>query len=93
MTSSIFLIGFISIPLIIAILLIFLFVKWLKPDFLQFRKSINEKPEGLLDVDDRYNAAKVEKEKELNEILDKINVQGFNKLSKLEKDRLEELSK
>jgi len=93
MITLIVFIGSISIPLIIAILLIFLFVRWLKPDFLQFRKSIKEKPEGLLDIDDRYNATKVEKEKELNQLLDKINTQGFNKLSKLEKERLKELSK
>jgi len=91
--TLILLIGFLSIPLIIAIILIFLFVKWLKPDFLQFRKSIQQKPEGLLDIDDRYNKTKVEKEKELNELLEKINKQGLNKLTKLEKERLEELSK
>ena len=93
MILSIIFMGYISIPLIIAILIIFLFVRWLKPDFLKFRKSIEEKPEGLLDIDDRYNVTKVEKEKELNQLLDKINTQGFNKLSKLEKERLNELSK
>lgn len=82
-----------SIPLIIAIIIIFVFIRWLKPDFLQFKKSINEKPEGLLDVDDRYNTTKIEKEKELNGLLDKINTQGLNNLSKQEKERLKELSK
>jgi len=61
--------------------------------FLQFKKTIKQKPEGLLDVDDRYNDTKIEKEKELNELLDKISNQGIDKLSKLEKERLEELSK
>ena len=93
MITLIVFMGSIFIPLIIAILIIFLFVRWLKPDFLQFRKSIKEKPEGLLDIDDRYNTTKVEKEKELNQLLDKINTQGINKLSKQEKERLKELSK
>ncbi|MHA7058325.1 DUF6576 domain-containing protein [Aquimarina sp. M1] len=85
--------SFISIPLLIAIIIIFLFIRWLKPDFLQFKKTITQKPEGLLDVDDRYNISKIEKEKELNRLLDKINKQGIDKLSTLEKERLEELSK
>ena len=69
MMSQILLINFISIPLIIAIIVIFVFIKWLKPDFLQSKKSIKEKPEGLLDIDDRYNVNKIEKEKELNDPL------------------------
>ncbi|WP_378177353.1 DUF6576 domain-containing protein [Aquimarina sp. SS2-1] len=85
--------SFISIPLLIAIILIFVFIKWLKPDFLQFKKNLTEKPEGLLDVDDRYNVTKVEKEKELNRLLEKINKEGINKLSASEKEKLEELSK
>ncbi|WP_299184656.1 DUF6576 domain-containing protein [uncultured Aquimarina sp.] len=93
MMSQILLINFISVPLIIAIIVIFVFIKWLKPDFLQFKKSIREKPEGLLDIDDRYNVNKIEKEKELNDLLDKINKQGIDKLTKIEKERLEELSK
>ena len=83
----------ISIPLIIAIIIIFVFIRWLKPDFLNFKKSINQKPEGLLDIDDRYNATKKEKEKELNALLEKINKKGINQLTTLEKKRLEELSK
>lgn len=85
--------SFISIPLIIAIILIFVFIKWFKPGFLEFKKDIQKKPEGLLDVDDRYNVGKVEKEKELNDLLEKINDQGIDKLSKTERERLEELSK
>ncbi|MFD2565246.1 DUF6576 domain-containing protein [Aquimarina rubra] len=85
--------SFISIPLLIAILIILLFIKWLKPDFLQFKKSLTEKPEGLLDVDDRYNVTKVEKEKELNRLLEKINKEGINNLSASEKEKLKELSK
>ncbi|WP_298543670.1 DUF6576 domain-containing protein [uncultured Aquimarina sp.] len=91
--SPTLLISFISIPLIIAIIIIFVFIKWLKPDFLQFKKTIQQKPEGLLDIDDRYNVNKIEKEKELNRLLDKINNQGIDKLSKSEKERLKELSK
>ncbi|WP_378295069.1 DUF6576 domain-containing protein [Aquimarina rubra] len=60
---------------------------------MQFKKSLTEKPEGLLDVDDRYNVTKVEKEKELNRLLEKINKEGINNLSASEKEKLKELSK
>jgi len=81
------------IALIVALIIIFLFVKWMKPDFLQFKKTLKEKPEGLLDVDDRYNVTKAEKEQELNRLLEKINNEGIQKLSTEERKRLEELSR
>lgn len=82
-----------SFTLIIALILIFLLIKWLKPDFLEFKKTIQQKPEGLLDPDDKYNINKVEKEQELNLLLEKINKKGIKSLSETEKKRLEELSK
>jgi len=44
-------------------------------------------------VDDRYNAEKAEKQKELDRILDKINKKGMSSLTKKEKELLNELSK
>ncbi len=82
-----------SIALIIAFLVIFLVIKWLKPGFLAFKKTITEKPEGLLTIDDEFNISKLDKEEELNALLDKIHSKGINKLSETEKERLEELSK
>lgn len=81
-----------SITLIIAFIIIFLLIKWLKPDFLEFKKTIQQNPEGLLDADDKYNISKVEKEKELNRLLEKINKKGLQNLSAAEKKRLKELS-
>ncbi|MBQ4820443.1 DUF6576 domain-containing protein [Aquimarina sp. MMG016] len=82
-----------SITLIAAIIIVLIVIKWLRPGFLQFKKDLQQRPEGLLDIDDRYNAVKIEKEKELNVLLDKINKQGVDNLTKLEKERLKELSK
>jgi len=82
-----------SIALLIAFVIIFLVVKWLKPDFLAFKKDITKKPEGLITIDDEFNIAKVDKEDELNALLDKISSKGIDKLSEIEKERLEELSK
>ncbi|GAA3514839.1 hypothetical protein GCM10022393_30970 [Aquimarina addita] len=83
------------IPIILVFVpsLIFLSIIFIKPDFLAVKKLLSEKPEGLLDVDDRYNIDKVTKEEELNALLDKIHNKGIHRLSKIEKERLEELSK
>ncbi len=44
-------------------------------------------------VDDRYNARKRNSEQEVDRILDKINQQGINSLSKRERESLEEYSR
>jgi membrane associated rhomboid family serine protease len=44
-------------------------------------------------VDDRYNAKKRNSEQEVDRILDKINQQGINSLSKRERESLEEYSR
>jgi membrane associated rhomboid family serine protease len=44
-------------------------------------------------VDDRYNAKKRNSEQEVDRILDKINQQGINSLSRRERESLEEYSK
>lgn len=51
------------------------------------------KEEKLTNIEDRYNSKKVKEENELNALLEKINKIGYDKLSKTEKNRLEELSK
>jgi len=38
--------SFISIPLLIAVIIIIVVIRWLKPGFLQFKKTIKQKPEG-----------------------------------------------
>ncbi|MDJ1495292.1 hypothetical protein QNI19_20295 [Cytophagaceae bacterium DM2B3-1] len=48
--------------------------------------------EGLLTKEDKYNAAKRAKEKEIDRLLDKINKKGMDQLSEKEKERLKQLS-
>lgn len=71
---------------------IFLFLIIRKPHLLMvsspFSKSKNE-----YTIEDKYNAKKVSKQHELDRLLDKINRNGYDKLSQKEKDRLNELSK
>lgn len=44
-------------------------------------------------IDEKYNAAKVEKQKEIDRILEKINKSGVGSLSDREKQLLDEYSK
>lgn len=43
-------------------------------------------------IDDKFNAKKVAKQSELNELLEKISEHGYNTLTEIEKIRLKELS-
>ena len=43
--------------------------------------------------DERYNAARAQRQKELDGLLDKINQRGMSSLSEQEKRRLDELSR
>ena len=46
-----------------------------------------------LNFEHKYNAQKVNEQKELDKLLDKISKKGIDKLSKKEKQRLEDFSK
>ena len=73
--------------IIIVILLIALFIYF-------FSKKASVKSEQKhLTIDDKYNEERVNNEKELNRLLEKINKKGIDNLSKKEKDRLDKLSK
>jgi membrane associated rhomboid family serine protease len=81
-------------PILLILLpsLVFLFLVFTRPDFLIRERPFDEK-EGVLTLEDRYNASRKMKEQELDRLLDKINTHGINALSKKEKERLEQLSK
>ena len=62
-----------------------------------FRKDIKEKinPDKTKNytIDDKYNAAKREREKEIDQLLSKMSKNGIADLSEKDRKRLEELSK
>ena len=74
--------------LVLAIAVIFIFF---------FRKDIKEKinPDKTKNytIDDKYNAAKREREKEIDQLLIKMGKNGIADLSEKDRKRLEELSK
>ena len=62
-----------------------------------FRKDIKEKinPDKTKNytIDDKYNATKREREKEIDQLLSKMGKNGIADLSEKDRKRLEELSK
>jgi len=92
LNPTILFINYLPIALILIPSLIFIFLTLKNPHFLIISKPFS-KSNGALTVDDKYNANKVSKQIELDKILDKINKKGYNKLSKKEKEKLNELSK
>ena len=74
--------------LVLAIAVIFIFF---------FRKGIKEKINPYqtknYTIDDKYNAAKREREKEIDQLLSKMGENGIADLSEKDRKRLEELSK
>lgn len=70
---------------IIIVVVLFLFRNYIKEKFF-FDKTKN------YTIDDRYNAAKREREKEIDRILSKIGKNGINDLSEKDRKRLDELS-
>lgn len=70
---------------------IFLYLIITKPSFLIVSNPFT-KSKGYVTIDDKYNEDKVNKENELNKILDKINKKGYDSLSKKDKRKLDELS-
>jgi len=80
----------ITIMLIPSLVFLFLIVK--KPHLLIVRNPFS-KPSNAFNVEDKYNSRMSSKQMELDRILDKISKKGYNKLSKKEKEKLNELSK
>lgn len=84
--------NFITLLLILGPSLSFLYFIIKKPHILLFDSSKKTVKARSYGIDDAYNLEKVEKENELNSLLDKIAEKGMDSLSKTELRRLKELS-
>ena len=56
------------------------------------RYTWNDSSNNVMTLDDRYNASKVETQKEIDRLLEKIHKKGYNSLSNKEKELLNEYS-
>ncbi|HTD93458.1 MAG TPA: rhomboid family intramembrane serine protease [Chitinophagaceae bacterium] len=72
--------------------LIFIFIIVRRPQFLLIQNQFY-KTQYKYSIDQRYNLSKLEKQKEVDRILEKIHRKGMASLSKKEKETLEEYSK
>lgn len=76
---------------LLCIVVIYLIIK--KPDLFRTSNSFSKPKENYYTIDDKYNAERADKQKEIDRILDKISSKGLESLSKKEKQLLEEFSK
>lgn len=74
----------------ILIVLILLVLFWFKSDI---QEKLFPNKEKNYTIDNRYNAAKREREKEIDLLLSKMGKNGVNDLSPKDRKRLDELSK
>ncbi len=80
------------ILLILVPALTFIYLIIYKPHVL-IVKNVFSSHKNTFTLEDKYNASKAVRQKELDEILDKINEKGYENLSQKEKERLDRLSK
>ncbi len=80
------------IALILVPSLVFLFLLIKMPHLLIVSNPFT-KSKGLHSIEDQYNTNKINKQSEIDKILDKINKKGYENLSKKDQERLKELTK
>lgn len=61
-------------------------------DYFKGKSDFPSSLRGYTNLDDRFNETKAKKQKELDELLDKVSKKGLDSLSDKEKKRLDELS-
>ncbi|PTM02786.1 MAG: rhomboid family intramembrane serine protease [Bacteroidetes bacterium] len=81
-----------ALSLILFPSLTFLFLVIKKPHLLIVENPFS-RSKKVFTMEEKYNSNKASKQTELDTILDKINMKGYDKLTKKEKDKLKELSK
>ncbi len=85
--------NFVPIMAITIPTIVFIFLIITKPQLLFINTRFYKPQTTNYTEDDKYNTAKINKQKELNRLLDKISNKGIESLSKKEKGKLEEYSK
>ncbi len=88
------LINSLAIALIFIPCVVFLYLIVSRPAFMLLERPFgSQKPKPYDLTEEKYYSSKRNKERELDELLDKINENGIQSLTKKEKEKLEELSK
>lgn len=85
--------NYLPILLVLVPTIIFIYFIVKSPEVLLIDNFFFKRKKKNYSVEHKYNEQKVNKEKELNKILDKINKKGIDSLTKKEKEKLEKFSK
>lgn len=85
--------NYVTILIITVPVIVFIFVIVSRPQTLMIDNYYFKAHSTYFDIDDKYNEEKVNKQHELDRLLDKIGKTGIDSLSKKERQRLDELSK
>lgn len=85
--------NYISILLITTPVIIFIYLMLVRPQLLMPGNYYDTTRSSYYDIDDQYNEEKVNRQHELDRLLDKIGKSGIGSLSKKEKQRLDDLSR
>lgn len=84
--------NYITLLLITVPALVFIFMLLKNENLLLINKSSGNKI-LYMDIDDKYNEERANKQKEIDRLLDKISAHGINSLSEKEKQKLKDYSK
>lgn len=83
--------NYLPIVLVVTPTLTFIFLIINRPDYLFIEKfTFNQK--DYKNIDDEYNEQKIARQQEIDKILEKIHLKGFDSLSEREKETLERFS-
>jgi membrane associated rhomboid family serine protease len=93
MRPSAFMENYLTILLIIVPTLVFIYLIINKPNALRVDNFFYKKHHEYYNIDEKYNVQKLNKQKELDRLLDKISKKGMGSLTAKEKQQLEEYSK
>lgn len=85
--------NYITILLIAVPAMLFMYIIITRPQLLLIDNFFFKKHQNFYSVDHKYNAQKINEQKEIDKILDKINMGGINSLNVKERQILEEYSR
>jgi hypothetical protein len=78
-----------TISLIVIPSILFIYIIITRPHVVVIGMNAFSGKKNYYNIDDEYNAKRVDKQKEMDRILEKISKRGINSLSKSEKEFLE----
>ncbi|MEO6734095.1 MAG: rhomboid family intramembrane serine protease [Ferruginibacter sp.] len=93
MEPSAFIENYLTIIIIAVPTLVFIYIIITRPQLLLIDNFFFKTHQKAYTIDQRYNLEKIDQQKEIDRILDKINKKGINSLSKSESQKLKEYAK